>query len=140
MAGSRGKFRSKPWDAVLAEARQLAESGVVELCLIAEDTNQYGSDRGGGAGGPGGGRGLAQLLQALAGIEGIKWIRLLYCYPSYWTDELIEAIATEPKVNVVKRWPSGSPFSHCAKAHQGVLGWGSARTAMDTWGPCSVAI
>ena len=87
----RGSFRSKPWDAVLDEARRLAASGVRELNLIAEDTNQYGQDVRDG-------RGLAQLLAALAAIPGIEWIRILYAYPSYFTDELIDAIATIPQV------------------------------------------
>ena len=89
----RGKFRSKPWDDVLAEARHLAGTGVKELNLIAEDTNQYGQDFP-----KTDGRGLAQLLAALADIPGIQWIRILYAYPSYFTDELIDAIATIPKV------------------------------------------
>ena len=87
----RGTFRSKPWDAVLDEARRLAASGVRELNLIAEDTNQYGQDVRDG-------RGLAQLLAALAAIPGIEWIRILYAYPSYFTDELFDAIATIPLV------------------------------------------
>ncbi len=89
----RGKFRSKPWDAVLDEAQRLAASGVRELNLIAEDTNQYGQDFP-----KSDGRGLAQLLAALAAIPGIAWIRILYAYPSYFTDELIDAIATIPQV------------------------------------------
>ena len=92
----RGKFRSKPWEAVLDEARRLAAGGVRELNLIAEDTNQYGQDW--AKGGEGGGRGLAELLHALAAIPGVEWIRILYAYPSYFTDELIEAIATIPQV------------------------------------------
>ena len=89
----RGKFRSKPWDALLEEARRLAASGVRELNLIAEDTNQYGQDFP-----KSDGRGLAQLLAALAAIPGIEWIRILYAYPSYFTDELVDAIATIPQV------------------------------------------
>jgi ribosomal protein S12 methylthiotransferase len=89
----RGKFRSKPWDAVLDEAQRLAASGVRELNLIAEDTNQYGQDFP-----KSDGRGLAQLLAALAAIPGIEWIRILYAYPSYFTEDLIDAIATIPQV------------------------------------------
>ncbi|KAK9830594.1 hypothetical protein WJX81_002766 [Elliptochloris bilobata] len=87
----RGRFRSKPWDAVVAEAAGLVASGVKELCLIAEDTNQYGQDVRGGAG-------LAELLRELGRLEGLRWMRLLYCYPSYFTEELIDEIATNPKV------------------------------------------
>ena len=59
---------------------------------MAEDTNQYGMDR------PADGRGLADLLAALAALPGLKWIRLLYCYPSYFSEALIEEIATNDKV------------------------------------------
>lgn len=89
--GFRGKFRSKPYEQVVDEARRLAAEGVRELNIIAEDTNQYGMDLKGGYR-------LAELLKELAAIEGIEWLRLLYCYPSYFTDELIEAIATIPQV------------------------------------------
>jgi len=88
----RGKFRSKPWDQVVEEARLLAAKGAVELNLIAEDTNQYGIDF------KEDNRRLSDLLYELADIEGIQWIRLLYCYPSYFTDELIDAIANIDKV------------------------------------------
>ncbi|KAJ8908937.1 hypothetical protein NDN08_005637 [Rhodosorus marinus] len=88
----RGKFRSKQWDQVVEEARLLASKGAVELNLIAEDTNQYGIDFKGDS------RRLSDLLYELADIEGIQWIRLLYCYPSYFTDELIDAIANIDKV------------------------------------------
>jgi ribosomal protein S12 methylthiotransferase len=91
--GFRGHFRSKPFDVVLAEAERLIGSGVRELCLIAEDTNQYGSDWGDSDK-----RRLADLLHELAAMNGLKWIRLLYCYPSYFSDELVEAIASIDKV------------------------------------------
>ena len=87
----RGKFRSKPWEAILEEARYLVSQGAIELNLIAEDTNQWGQDRRDG-------RNLAHLLKALGQIEGLQWIRLLYCYPSYFHDELIDEIATNEKV------------------------------------------
>ena len=90
--GFRGSFRSKPFDVVVAEAELLAARGVRELNLIAEDTNQYGSDWG-----KADGRRLADLLHALSNTS-LRWIRLLYCYPSYFSEELIDAIATLPKV------------------------------------------
>lgn len=65
--------------------------GAKELNLIAEDTNQWGMDRKDGLG-------LAQLLKELAKLEGLHWMRLLYCYPSYFTEELINEIALNPKV------------------------------------------
>lgn len=87
----RGKFRSKAWTSILDEAKHLVGSGVKELNLIAEDTNQYGMDRRDG-------KGLAQLLRELSKLEGLQWIRILYAYPSYFNDELIDEIANNPKV------------------------------------------
>ena len=87
----RGKFRSKPWEAILEEAKILVAKGAKELNLIAEDTNQWGMDRRDGLG-------LAQLLRELGKIEGLHWMRLLYCYPSYFTEELINEIADNDKV------------------------------------------
>lgn len=88
----RGRFRSKAWSSVVEEARHLVEQGgVKELNLIAEDTNQYGMDRRDGLG-------LAQLLRELSALEGLHWLRILYAYPSYFTDDLIDEIANNPKV------------------------------------------
>lgn len=87
----RGKFRSKPWDSIVEEAKYLVKEGAVELNLIAEDTNQWGQDRRDG-------RNLAHLLRELGMIEGLHWIRILYAYPSYFHDELIKEIAVNPKV------------------------------------------
>lgn len=98
----RGKFRSKPWQQLLEEAKYLVESGVKELNLIAEDTNQYGQDRRDG-------KGLAQLMHELGKLEGLRWMRILYAYPSYFTDDLVEEIATNSKVRPVKK---------CCLAHQ----------------------
>lgn len=92
----RGRFRSKPFDQLVEEAHHLVErQGVRELCLIAEDTNMYGMDRG-----PETPR-LAELLryfQRELVPRGLVWIRLLYCYPSYFSDDLIAAIAECPAV------------------------------------------
>ena len=90
--GFRGAFRSKPFDTLLAEAALLAERGVRELNLIAEDTNQYGSDWG-----EADRRRLPELLRALSALS-FRWIRLLYCYPSYFSEELIDEIASNDKV------------------------------------------
>lgn len=87
----RGKFRSKPWDSILEEAHYLVSEGALELNLIAEDTNQWGQDRRDG-------KNLAHLLRALSEIEGLHWIRILYAYPSYFNEELIDEIASNPKV------------------------------------------
>ena len=88
----RGKFRSKDFDDVVAEAKVLVAAGAKELNLVAEDTNQYYLDR------RGSGKNLALLLQELSKIEGLHWIRILYAYPSYFSDDLIDEIATNPKV------------------------------------------
>ncbi|EIE24277.1 MiaB-like tRNA modifying enzyme [Coccomyxa subellipsoidea C-169] len=90
--GFRGKFRSKPWQHVLDEARQLVASGVKELNLIAEDTNQYGMDRKDG-------NSLAELMAELGKLEGLHWMRILYAYPSYFSDALIDEIASNPKAS-----------------------------------------
>ena len=91
--GFRGKFRSKPWEPVVEEAKALAQTGARELCLIAEDTNQWGMDLKASDG-----RGLAELLAALADVDGVEMIRILYAYPSYFSEELIDAIADIPQV------------------------------------------
>lgn len=87
----RGSFRSVPMENLVAEAKVLAEGGVKEFILVAQETTLYGVDLYGK-------KSLPKLLHELAQISGICWIRILYCYPEEITDELIEAIATEPKV------------------------------------------
>ncbi|HVN29536.1 MAG TPA: 30S ribosomal protein S12 methylthiotransferase RimO [Candidatus Binataceae bacterium] len=87
----RGRHESRPMHDLVAEARMLAEGGVRELNLIAQDLTAYGRDLDPPAS-------LAQLLYALQEVDGIRWIRLLYCYPNFVTDELLEAIAALPKV------------------------------------------
>ena len=87
----RGKYRSIPEEELIAQAEKLAEQGVKELILVAQETTLYGMDlyhekR------------LPQLLKKLAGVSGIYWIRLLYCYPEEITDELLETMASEPKI------------------------------------------
>jgi len=87
----RGKQRSRGIDDITAEARMLAEKGVREVNLIAQDLTHYGSDRKDGTE-------LAPMLRQLAGVDGIDWLRLLYCYPHNVTDELVEVIATEKSI------------------------------------------
>lgn len=87
----RGRFRSRPLEALVAEAEWLAAQGVRELNLTAEDTTHYGKDLAGR-------RQLPELLRALSRVEGIAWLRLLYCYPTKIDEALIEVLATEPKV------------------------------------------
>jgi ribosomal protein S12 methylthiotransferase len=87
----RGKHASKPIEAVLAEAHQLAADGVKELNIVAQDTTYYGMDNYGEPR-------LTQLLQELNGVEGIEWIRLHYFYPMYISDELIDVIRDSDRI------------------------------------------
>ncbi len=87
----RGKLRSRTIESILEEAKNLAESGVREIVLIAQDTTRYGTDNYGEFM-------LAKLLKKLCKVDGIEWIRLLYCYPECMTDELIDTIAEEEKI------------------------------------------
>ncbi len=88
----RGNFRSRSEESILKEARALAQGGTKELILIAQDTSMYGRDRGARRGG------LASLLAQLNDIEELEWIRLLYLYPATVDRELIDAMASLPKV------------------------------------------
>ena len=87
----RGPYRSVPMEQLLAEARELADNGVRELILVAQETTLYGKDLYGE-------KTLPKLLHELAQIPGIYWIRIQYCYPEEITDELIQTIKTEEKV------------------------------------------
>lgn len=87
----RGNYRSVPMEKLVKEAAELAESGVKELILVAQETTLYGVDLYGK-------KMLPALLKQLAQISGIYWIRILYCYPEEITQELIDVIASEPKV------------------------------------------
>jgi ribosomal protein S12 methylthiotransferase len=87
----RGPLQSRPLEAVTQEARAMAEAGVREIILIAQDTTQYGIDRYGSPQ-------LATLLTQLAAIEPLQWIRLLYAYPTNFPPELITVLAREPKI------------------------------------------
>lgn len=98
----RGPYRSVPMEEVIKEASWLAENGVTEIIVIAQDTTRYGEDLYGKSR-------LPELLNELCGIDGIKWIRVLYCYPERITDELIDVIASQPKI--VKYMDI--PIQHC---------------------------
>ena len=87
----RGPYTSRPYAEVLAEAKALADSGIKELIVVAQDTTRYGEDTTGKLL-------LPQLLRDLNALEGIRWIRVMYLYPNNFTDELIEAFATLDKV------------------------------------------
>jgi ribosomal protein S12 methylthiotransferase len=87
----RGKHYSKPLEEVVAEARELAADGVRELVIVAQDTTYYGIDLYGRPR-------LAELLRELERVDGLDWIRLMYFYPMYITDELIETIAGSERI------------------------------------------
>ncbi len=101
----RGSYRSIPMEAVMAQAVHLANNGVRELCLVAQETTLYGLDLYGR-------KSLPKLLQMLSSIEDLKWIRLLYCYPEEITDELISEIKSNPKVCHY----IDMPIQHCENA------------------------
>ena len=99
----RGPYRSRLPEDILQEARDMAEQGVRELMVIAQDITKYGKDWDGQYH-------LPELLHRLAEVEGIEWIRLLYAYPEDITPELIETIASEPKIVPYV----DMPIQHCS--------------------------
>ena len=88
----RGRYVSRPFDDIVSECRRLAEGGVTELTLIAQDTSRYGCDLGDGH------YLLPELLEAVSAIESVHWVRVLYCYPDSTEDRLLDAIQHLPKV------------------------------------------
>ncbi len=98
----RGSFRSVPMEEVLSEAKWMAENGVTEIVVIAQDTTRYGEDLYGESK-------LPELLEKLCEINGLRWIRVLYCYPERITDELLDTIAENDKI--VKYMDI--PIQHC---------------------------
>lgn len=100
----RGKFRSVPMEKLIEEAKGLAEHGVKELNIIAQDSTRYGEDLYGESK-------LPELLTELCKIEKLKWIRILYCYPERITDKLLDVIAKEDKI--VKY--IDVPVQHCCE-------------------------
>ncbi len=87
----RGNYRSVPMEDLLRDAHALADAGITELLVVAQETTLYGTDLYGR-------KMLPELLHELCKIEGFKWIRVLYCYPEEIDDELIECIKSEPKI------------------------------------------
>lgn len=98
----RGRYRSRTIENVVEEAKQLAQNGTKELIVIAQDTTRYGEDLYGHLA-------LPELLKELCKIDGIRWIRMLYCYPDYITDELLQTMAQQEKI--VKYMDL--PLQHC---------------------------
>jgi ribosomal protein S12 methylthiotransferase len=89
--GIRGPWRSRPLASILTEAQQLAERGVIELNLVAQDTTAYGSDQGGRSQ-------LPVLLARLAGVPGLRWLRVLYGHPAGITPELLAVMSAHPQI------------------------------------------
>ncbi|TDF98158.1 30S ribosomal protein S12 methylthiotransferase RimO [Paenibacillus piri] len=87
----RGKFRSRSMESIIAEVEQLASQGVREISLIAQDSTNYGTDLYDGFM-------LPALLNKVSEVPGIEWVRLHYAYPGFFTDELIDTIAANPKI------------------------------------------
>jgi len=87
----RGKFRSRSMESIVAEVEQLVAQGVKEISLIAQDSTNYGTDIYDGFK-------LPELLERVSSVDGLVWVRLHYAYPGFFTDELIETIASNPKV------------------------------------------
>lgn len=88
----RGAYRSRTMESILAEARELAAKGVKEIVLVAQDTTRYGEDLYNGK------SMLPELLRNLCQIDGVHWYRILYAYPDRISDELLEVMASEPKI------------------------------------------
>lgn len=117
----RGKYRSRSIESLVNEAKGLANQGVTELILVAQDTTRYGIDLYNE-------KKLPTLLHELGKIEGIEWIRILYCYPEEITDELIMAIKNEPKVCKYLDMPIQHADSEVLKH----MGRRSTREQLDT--------
>ncbi len=111
----RGRYRSRPMEEIVVEAEKLVKNGAKELTLIAQDTTKYGWDLYGHK------LMLPALLTRLCKIDGLQWIRFLYCYPDYLTDDLLDVMAKEPKVLPY----IDLPLQHCS---------GRILKAMHRWG------
>jgi ribosomal protein S12 methylthiotransferase len=107
----RGKHVTKPVEDVLREARELIADGVRELIVVAQDTTYYGLDLYGRVR-------LAELLRELDALDGLEWVRLLYAYPMYFTDELIETMAGAKKILPYLDMPLQHVNDRCLKRMQ----------------------
>jgi ribosomal protein S12 methylthiotransferase len=116
----RGSFRSIPKEDIIAEAKDLAEKGVKELIIVAQETTLYGTDLYGH-------KALPELLKELCKIDSIEWIRLLYAYPEEITDEMIETIASEKKICKYL----DLPIQHCSNAILGKMGRKTTKESIE---------
>lgn len=117
----RGRFRSKPIEEVVEEAKWLASVGVKEINVVAQDTTRYGEDLYGVSK-------LPELLTELCRIDGIRWIRVLYCYPERVSDELLDVMAREEKI--VKYMDL--PIQHCSEKILRRMNRRGGRAAIDS--------
>ncbi len=116
----RGHFRSRRFGSVVAEAQQLAEEGVKELILVAQDSSRYGEDlRKADA--------LAHLLRELSHTDGIEWVRVMYTYPTHISEAFLEVLATEPKA--VKYLDI--PLQHASQKVLKLMRRGGNRTSLE---------
>lgn len=117
----RGRFRSRKIEDLVSEAKSLANKGVKELIVIAQDTTRYGEDLYGKPS-------LDKLLQRLAKIDRLEWIRLLYCYPDRITDDLLDTIAKNDKIiNYID-----IPIQHCCRKILRAMNRRGGRTELET--------
>jgi ribosomal protein S12 methylthiotransferase len=116
----KGRYRSRSVDSLVGEAGWLAEAGVRECILVAQDTTAYGSDRNDGAT-------LAKLLKRLSAVEGIRWFRIMYMHPARVTDELIELMSGEPSVCKY----ADMPLQHIADPVLRAMGRSTPRASIE---------
>jgi ribosomal protein S12 methylthiotransferase len=116
----RGHFRSRRFGSIVAEAHQLAEEGVKELILVAQDSSRYGEDLGKQDALPG-------LIRELAKTEGIEWVRVMYTYPTHISDAFLDAIAEEP--NAVKYLDM--PLQHASQKVLKLMKRGGNRKSLE---------
>src|SRR6202171_2723518 len=107
----RGHFRSRRFGSIVAEAQQLAEEGVKELILVAQDSSRYGEDLGKSDA-------LAHLLRELSHTEGIEWVRVMYTYPTHISDPFLDVLAEEPKAVKYLDMPLQHASQHVLKLVQ----------------------
>jgi ribosomal protein S12 methylthiotransferase len=116
----KGRTRSRSMDSLAAEAEWLAQTGVQECILVAQDTTAYGRDRNDGSS-------LAKLLKRLAAVKGIRWFRVMYMHPAHITDELIELMSGEPSICKY----ADVPFQHIADPVLNAMGRGTPRASIE---------
>jgi ribosomal protein S12 methylthiotransferase len=116
----RGHFRSRRFGSIVAEAQQLAEEGVKELILVAQDSSRYGEDLGKADA-------LAHLLRELSHTEGIEWVRVMYTYPTHISDGFLDVLGTEPKA--VKYLDM--PLQHASQNVLKLMKRGGNRTSLE---------